>query len=332
MKRPTLNARDRRALLLGAAVVVPSLLYVGAVAPAWRAMYAQREELAQSREALRREQALVARVPAMTKRQTELRQWLAHEMGRLFQGSDDIAATSGLADAVTQAADRSGVQIRQTETRPAIPVTGTLHAVRLNVRIDGSTRELMTFLQLLEDGDHLIRVGQLTVGPSGAAAALQRGKALAPDGSVPGILVASAELYGYAMLPMPSALRNDVSDQEGAAYHPLGKAAVESVDISDAIEHDPFSADRGTSHTTRVASMPSAPPPPPPFPVRLVGTAVDRDGGGFAVCQLGDLPAVVVHRGERIAGYTLRSIERGAITLVGAGGTLVHLSIPTPEA
>jgi hypothetical protein len=83
---------------------------------------------------------------------------------------------------------------------------------------------------------------------------------------------------------------------------------------------------------TRVASEPQMPPPPPPFPIRLVGTAVNHDGGGFAVCQLGNYPTVIVHPGEQIAGYTLRTIERGAITLVGAGGTLVHLTIPTPEA
>lgn len=333
MKRPALKARDARAIMLGAAILVPSLLYVGAVAPAWRAMIAQRHALSAAEDSLAHETQLMFQTPQLKKRHAQMQAWLASEARRLFDGTDDIAATSGLAEYVTKAGSQSGVIVRETETHPAIPVTGTLRALRLDVRVDGDARSVMTFLKLMEGGNRLVRIGRLAVDqrvspttatPSSTAAS----NLFAPAKSVALPLSVSAEVYGYAFVPTPDSLRV-ASSQQGSTYQPLGTGLVEPIDISDALDHNPFNPDRGAAAPPAMAVRPFV---PPPFPVKLVGTAVDRTGSGFAVCQVGDDPAVIVHQGEQVAGYTLRSVDRGSIVLADASGKLVHLTIPTPEA
>jgi hypothetical protein len=336
---PTLKPRDARALMLGAAVLVPSLLYVGVIAPEWRLLMAQRAQLSAASDSLAHERKLMMEIPELQKRHAQMVAWLTNEARRLFDGTDDISATSGLTEYVTRAASQSGVSIRQTETHPSVPVTGALRALRLDVQVDGNTRSVLTFLKLIENGNRLVRVGRLVVGHGGSAGTAAM-PAAAFSSAAPGTtglvtrsrlpLSVTAEIYGYAFVPTPDSLRISSSEQ-GAAYQPIGKTFVEPVDIADALAHDPFSPDRGATAapSTGPGRMAAA---PPPFPVKLVGTAVDQTGSGFAVCQLGDQPAVIVHQGEQIAGYTLRAIDRGSIVLADAGGKLVHLTIPTPEA
>jgi len=334
MKPPKLKSRDVRAIALGAALVVPALLYVWAIAPAWRALQSQRAALSAAQDTLAQERRLMMQMRTISARHDQMVAWLATEARRLFDGEDDIAATSGLAEYVTRAATQSGVTIRETETRPSIPVTGALRAVRLDIRVDGNTRSLMTFLKQIEGGNRLVRVGRLIVSRGGANVA----PSITPSTTVIGLtnaigsshapLSVTAEMYGYAIVPTPDSLRV-ASSQQGTTYRPIGNGVIESTDIGDALVHDPFSATRGEIPPSTLASTP---PLPPPFPVKLVGTAVDHAGAGFAVCQLGDQPAVIVHQGEQIAGYTLRTVDRGSITLADAGGKLIHLTIPTPEA
>jgi len=63
--------------------------------------------------------------------------------------------------------------------------------------------------------------------------------------------------------------------------------------------------------------------------VRLLGTVVERNGDGasFVVCQLDGAPPRVVHAGERLGSYRLRSIAQGSAVFESDNGTRLELRV-----
>ena len=104
-------------------------------------------------------------------------------------------------------------------------------------------------------------------------------------------------------------------------------------DIQSAVENDLFSPDR---------SAPSAPyrmpgerdvrdePVVEPVKPAVLGTAVATDGRNFATLQLGDDRPVLVHVGDKIGEWTVKSIGRGQVVLVTAAGARADLTVPKP--
>lgn len=67
--------------------------------------------------------------------------------------------------------------------------------------------------------------------------------------------------------------------------------------------------------------------------LRLVGTAVSDEGGGFAMCQLGSDPPRILRVGETMGGLTLRSVLRGKAEFTREDGSALTLAVPgVPEA
>jgi hypothetical protein len=110
---------------------------------------------------------------------------------------------------------------------------------------------------------------------------------------------------------------------------PLGPAA----DIQIAVEKDLFSPDR---------SAPDAPYRMPgenaaeekvhvePIKPMVLGTAVASDGRNFATLQLGDASPTLVHAGDKIGEWLVKSIARGKVVLVTADGSRAELAAPNP--
>jgi hypothetical protein len=57
----------------------------------------------------------------------------------------------------------------------------------------------------------------------------------------------------------------------------------------------------------------------PPQPV-VIGTFVAAENRSFAFCSVGDSRATVVRVGDRIGGYTVKSIERGSVVFTTPAG------------
>lgn len=105
------------------------------------------------------------------------------------------------------------------------------------------------------------------------------------------------------------------------------------VDIQAAVDNDLFSPDRsapaspyrmpgehGSDDKVRVESMKPA----------VLGTAVASDGRSFATLQLGDDSPKLVHVGDRIGDWTVRSIARGKVVLTSTSGDRAELAAPKP--
>jgi hypothetical protein len=62
-------------------------------------------------------------------------------------------------------------------------------------------------------------------------------------------------------------------------------------------------------------------------PIRLVGTVVDAEGSGFAICQLGQQAPRVVHLRERFGSLTLRKVQQErAVFSDSTGATVILLA------
>lgn len=65
-----------------------------------------------------------------------------------------------------------------------------------------------------------------------------------------------------------------------------------------------------------------------PSAIRLLGTAVRGDGGGFVMAQIGGATPVTVRIGEDVGGLTLLAISRGEAEFERNDGSRVTLSVP----
>ena len=63
----------------------------------------------------------------------------------------------------------------------------------------------------------------------------------------------------------------------------------------------------------------------PPKPV-VLGTAISTPTRSFAMIRVGDSKVQVMHVGEAIAGYTVRSIERGLVVFTASTGERLAIS------
>jgi hypothetical protein len=163
MKWSTMNQRDRRAVILGAIVLLPGFLFIWGVRPYMNALSEARDQLATERATLARERAAVA-----TARQNPQLQHIADSAmrtmrPRLFEGKDDVMASAELASYVGDVARRARVWLQDAGTRPAQPATAGLRTLRVEIRAESDIQGTLMFLQGLERGDKLVRVDRLDI-------------------------------------------------------------------------------------------------------------------------------------------------------------------------
>lgn len=163
MKWATMSSRDRRAVLLGTAVLLPALAFIWGVRPYINALDDARSELTAQRNALAREQAAVT----SAKENPRLRQLADSAMQamqpKLFSGRDDVMASALLASYVGDLAAKARVWLQDANTRPAVLGKDGVRALQVDIRGQSDLRGTMRFLQALQRGSKLIRVDKLDV-------------------------------------------------------------------------------------------------------------------------------------------------------------------------
>ena len=144
-------------------------------------------------------------------------------------------------------------------------------------------------------------------------------------------LVVTTRSFVHALraVPIPEAPHTTVVSLAQLSRTPLAAPA----DIQSAVENDLFSPDR--SAPTTPYRMPgerdvSDGPVVEPVKPAVLGTAVATDGRNFATMQLGDERPVLVHVGDKIGEWTVKSIGRGKVVLVTAAGARADLTVPKP--
>jgi hypothetical protein len=320
-----MNERDRRAVTIGMWVVVPVLLFTLIGKPYWRAYTDMRDRAEQQRDMLARERRAIADTKDSPLLAQTTKQQLVRESARLFDGFDNLTATGELAEYVAEVAQESNVLLLQTETREIAPITSSLHALQLEVQAEGDIKGILQFLQKLETGPRLTRVTRLVLERKRTADASKTSK-MEP-------LSLSASVVGFRLAGRSEAIKETIKDEIRLAggESPFLDGELAHIDVVSAVANNPFNMMRSppeveyqfpddSSLYGAIAKT---------APIKLLGTVVSRDGGGFAVCDIGEGPKSI-RVGQNIGIYKLKSVARGSAVFVGPNGKPLNLALPKP--
>lgn len=214
-----LTPRDRRAVTLGAALLVPSLLWVFAVAPYLGALHAAGDRLAAQRGLLRRELDVLAEARAYPSAFGVGARRLLAVAPRLAGGDDPAAAGAAVAGYVRRLGQMGGANVTRVEPGPVRQAGGGLVALPVAVTGEADLEGLMTLLQLLETGPKLVRVDELKVEANDAPVAAGASYSPTPFWVAPGggleVIQFRFTATGYTLGPDgPAAAVRDKKDND----------------------------------------------------------------------------------------------------------------------
>jgi hypothetical protein len=159
MNWSTMSAKDRRAIIIGAVILLPALFFIWGVRPYRAALTEARDELETARIALSREKAAVGVTGANPQAQRSADSALMMTAPRLFEGRDDAIASAQLGGV----ARRSRVLMQDANTRPSTTSPEGVRTLRVEVRAETDVQGVATFLHNLEAGNKLVRVDRLEI-------------------------------------------------------------------------------------------------------------------------------------------------------------------------
>jgi hypothetical protein len=161
----SLSARDRRALAIGGGIVAAAVAF--AMVRGQGEPGGVRHAITQERAALARERGLVLQADAFASTLTAERERLNELSPRLFRGEDALAAASAVEAFVLDAAERSRVSVRQSESRDAGPAGEGLTALQVDLRGESDLRGVLSLVRAMDSGARLVRVERLSIERAG---------------------------------------------------------------------------------------------------------------------------------------------------------------------
>lgn len=182
MRMPRLSPRDRRAALLGAAVVGAALLQALVAAPFLGALAEARDALAAERALLARETELLASAAAYPGAFEAGAERLLAAAPRLMSGEDAGAGAAALAGYLRGTARMAPTHLVRLEPAPTREAGPGVRALPVAVAGEGDLEGILTFLHLLETGPKLLHLADLRLE---AAPAPRGGAAYAAAGAYP---------------------------------------------------------------------------------------------------------------------------------------------------
>ena len=163
-----LNSRDRRAILLGLAILLPAAGYVLGWKPYKAALEDVRDRVAAEQELLARELEVMESSASLPEEIRQARAEAEVYEDRLVQAESGVLAEAELTDFLEASAFRSRVlleEIRGGElSRGEEPPPG-LSVVRLHLRGESDLEGVLTFLDEIEKSRLLVRVRGLALEP-----------------------------------------------------------------------------------------------------------------------------------------------------------------------
>lgn len=175
---PTLGARDRRALRLGAWALVPLLIAGAIIRPYVTSLLDHREALASERALLVREYRAVQELANDRRALAALDSELVSLAPRLFSGADVVTASAELGRYANEEAAAAGLHVAQVETESRIDSTPVARLgndgsgperaqsasdLRVSLRARGDIVAIHEFLQAIEAGSKLVRVERIQI-------------------------------------------------------------------------------------------------------------------------------------------------------------------------
>ena len=164
-----LSPRDRRAVLLGLAVLVPAFAWIGVVRPYRTALSDVREHIVAERALLSREEVLLRNADRLPEQMGKAEAEAERAQHRLVDAPNTALAETELTDLLERMADRSRVLLLEIQSvardRRAEPGPAGVQVIRLAVHGESDLAGIADFLHRLEQSQMLLRVEQLQLEP-----------------------------------------------------------------------------------------------------------------------------------------------------------------------
>jgi hypothetical protein len=168
----SMNARDRRAIMLGLAVLVPALLFVAVVRPYRAALSDIRDRTASELALLQREEALLAMAESLPDNVHAMEDRARRTTNRLVRAANVPLAEAEITSMLETIASLSRVLLQEMggvdipRRSSNVDSTSAIRALRLSVRGESDLEGVLTFLQRIESNPLLLRIVELTIEPN----------------------------------------------------------------------------------------------------------------------------------------------------------------------
>src|SRR5690606_26661563 len=166
----TFGGRDRRAVIIGLAVLLPALLWMAVVRPYMASRAELNERIAAERALLEREEALVAAAPELPVLVEQATERAQQSSQRLVRAANMPLAEAEVTRYLENVAQLSRVLLQ--EVRSVDPPRGEededdyVRPLRLALRAESDLEGVLTFLQRVETSPLLLHVAELSIEPS----------------------------------------------------------------------------------------------------------------------------------------------------------------------
>ena len=181
-----MTPRDRRALMLGAGVILGALFVLRVMPIGVRAVTRLRARARESLSTVARAQDLLARAPAVHDSLAQVLAAIVTLAPKLVDGQSSADAQASLSGLVNAAAGRHGLKVAGLDPLPDSAV-GVFVRVALHATLEGDSQGLARFVRAVETGDPMLTIPALAV-----AAADPVGRAGAPE-----VLRLELDVSGY---------------------------------------------------------------------------------------------------------------------------------------
>lgn len=163
-----LSPRDRRAILLGLAVLAPALLWAAVIRPYRAALADVKDRIAAERALLAREEALLANANVLPEVILDAAQGARRAEQRLVRAPSLALAETELTDHIERLAEASRVLLEDIRSiqpeRTEQPPPG-LGLIRIGINGESDLNGVAKFLQRIEQGQYLLNVRELQIEP-----------------------------------------------------------------------------------------------------------------------------------------------------------------------
>jgi hypothetical protein len=199
----SLSPRDRRAIVLGAVIVIPALLWAGAVRPWLGRVEDVRDRLAAESNLLAREHGIIREAPALPAQIDAARDEIDRIEARLIRAENPAMAETGMTSRLERLARGNRVllqEVRSIVGSPPGSLPDGIVPVYLSVTGESDFEGVLAFLNAVEQDEVRISIDGITLGPAPAGGESEGGRG---NGVQPGAMKFTALVVSFMVESPP---------------------------------------------------------------------------------------------------------------------------------